>query len=164
MPRLIARVGATAASIFSSARASPSGLRVSSAPDASARYSRRRDTIIASICATSGASRIATIQITKNTTPAAPPPRSIVVAPARPPPHHMPRRAQSDSSADGADQRGDDRHQADVEVADVAHLVRDDALQLLAIERIEQPARHRDRRVPGPRPVANAFGSGSGTM
>src|SRR6267143_6518428 len=56
-PWLIARVGATAASIFSKARASPIGLRVSSAPDASARYSRRRDTIIASNWAISGARR-----------------------------------------------------------------------------------------------------------
>ena len=75
----------------------------------------------------------------------------------------MPRRAQSASSATAPTSAATIVISADVEIADVAHLVRDDALQLLAIERVEQPARDRDRRVPGPRPVANAFGSASGT-
>src|SRR5215469_11895428 len=63
-------VGATAASIFSSALARPIGFRVNSAPDASARYSRCRDAIIANACAIKGARMIETIQTTKNTMPA----------------------------------------------------------------------------------------------
>jgi hypothetical protein len=47
-PCLIALVGSDADSIFSSASARARGFRVSSAPDASARYSRCLDTAIAS--------------------------------------------------------------------------------------------------------------------
>ena len=86
------------------------------------------------------------------------------LAPRDPPPHIMPRRAQSDSSATRADERRHDRHQADVEIPDVTHLVRDDALQLLAIERVEQPARHGNRRVRRVRaPSQTRSGSASGT-
>ena len=60
----------------------------------------------------------------------------------------MPRRAQSASSATAPTSAATTVISADVEIADVAHLVRDDALQFLAIQRIEQPARDRDRRVP----------------
>ena len=41
------------------------------------------------------------------------------------------------------DEHADEQREADVEVADVAHLVADDALQLLAVELLEQPGRHR---------------------
>ena len=48
---------------------------------------------------------------------------------------------------DGSDQHADEEREADVEVADVAHLVPDDALELLAIELVEQAARDRHARV-----------------
>ena len=64
-----------------------------------------------------------------------------------PPPHIIPRRAQSDSSATPPTSAATTVISRDVEVADVAHLVGDDALQLVAIERVEQPPRHGDRRV-----------------
>ena len=54
-PLLIDSVGAAADSIFWSALASASGFRVNCALIASARYSRRRLTAIASSCVTSGA-------------------------------------------------------------------------------------------------------------
>ena len=82
---------------------------------------------------------IATSQTTKKMIPATPPPPSSSSSRAPRPaaPHHAaPRPVRQ--QRDRADERGDDRHHADVEIADVAHLVRDDALQLLAIERIEQ--------------------------
>ena len=48
---------------------------------------------------------------------------------------------------DHADQDADQRLEADVVVADVRHLVGDDALQFLAVEALEQPAGHGDGRV-----------------
>ncbi len=48
-----------------------------------------------------------------------------------------------------ADHGRNDRHQANVEVADVAQLVRDDTLKLVSRHNIEQAARHRDRCMPG---------------
>src|SRR3954452_14064002 len=73
-PRLIDCVGATADSIFSSERASPSGFRLSSAPDGSARYSGLRDTIIASAWTTNGAIMIAIAQTMKKISISTPPP------------------------------------------------------------------------------------------
>ena len=48
---------------------------------------------------------------------------------------------------DRPDQHADDQREADVEVADVRQLVGDDALELLAVELLEQAGRDRDRRV-----------------
>ena len=95
-PCLIEGVGSIAAAIFSSAEASPSGLRVSSAPEASARYSRWRETASDTICAMIGASRIETIQRTTNEDPE--PARLFAVEPRRRPPNDSPRRLQSESS------------------------------------------------------------------
>src|ERR1700730_4644481 len=64
VPRLIDAVGSTAASILASALGSACGLLVSAAPEASARYSRLLDTIIASACPMIGASTTAISQIT----------------------------------------------------------------------------------------------------
>ena len=99
MPCLIEGVGATAAAIFSRAEASASGLRVSSAPDASARYSRWRETASETTCAMIGASTIDTTHRTAKRIPRPPPPplRSFELRP-RPPPHQSPRRLQSASS------------------------------------------------------------------
>ena len=48
---------------------------------------------------------------------------------------------------DRADEHGDEQGEPDVEVADVGELVADDALELLAIELLEQARRDRDRCV-----------------
>ena len=48
---------------------------------------------------------------------------------------------------DRADQHADDQREPDVEVADVRQLVADDALELLAVELLEQAGRDRDRGV-----------------
>ena len=163
-PRLTATVGAAAASIFSSARARPSGFRVSSAPDASARYSRRRDTIIASSCASSGASRIAISHTTKRMIPATPLPRSSPRSRRRaPPPHIIPRRAQSASSAT-----------APTSAATIV-ITRTSRLRMWLISWATTPCSSSRSSVSsrprvtasdacsGSRPVANAFGSASGT-
>ena len=55
VPRFMDRVGANSISIFCKAEASASGWRVSSALPASARYSRSRETAIASTWAMTGA-------------------------------------------------------------------------------------------------------------
>ena len=132
-------VGSTAAAIFSSAEASPSGLRVSSAPDASARYSRCRDTANDTIWAMIGASRIETIQ---RMTKRIPSPPDFSDGARRP--QRRPRRLQS-ASEDRTGQRRDHRHQAHVVVLDVRELVRDDPLQLVAVELLEQAPGHGDR-------------------
>ena len=58
---------------------------------------------------------------------------------------------------DEADQDGDVQRVARVEVPDVAQLVPDDALELLAVHRSEQTGRDRQDACAGSRPVANAF-------
>ena len=64
-------------------------------------------------------------------TPAPPPP-----SPLRRPPHAEQARAQEEVGDEGdqADEDADQRREADVVVAHVGHLVRDDALQLVAVE------------------------------
>jgi hypothetical protein len=89
-PFRIDSVGSTARSSFSNAEASPRGLRVISAAEASARNSRFRDTSMASICAMIGARMMATIQMIMSGPPPddfrrepLPPPNRIVrVAPS----------------------------------------------------------------------------------
>ena len=159
MPCLIEGVGAIAAAIFSSAEARARGLRVSSAPEASARYSRCRETASETICAMIGAS---TIDSTQRTTKRMPRPPAV---PGRSPPaaaERQPAAAPVGDQEDGPGQRRDDRHQPDVVVLDVRHLVGNDSLELVAVERVEEPARDRDRGLFGPVPVANALGSESG--
>src|SRR5436305_4951798 len=98
-PRLMAAVGATAPSIFWSALASESGLRVNCALMASARYSRLRLTASARICVMIGArihERIHTTSKIASSGPAPPffpPPREPPTPhpphpPPPPPPHH----------------------------------------------------------------------------
>ena len=58
----------------------------------------------------------------------------------------------------------DDQREPDVEVADVRQLVADDALELLAVELLEEAGRDRDRGVLRSRPVAKAFGAVSSMM
>ena len=149
VPRFTEVVGAAARSIFSSAFASAMGLRVSSAPDASARYSRRRDTIIASVCADEGASTIATIQKTEQDRPSA---TALVFAaafPAATGPVAQAAAGPVGQQRDGADHRRNHRHQANVEVAHVAQLVRHHSLQLVTRYRIEQAAGDRNGRMLG---------------
>ena len=61
------------------------------------------------------------------------------------------REAQEEVGEDGdrADHHPDDEREPDVEVPDVRQLVGDDALELLAIELLEEAGRDRDRRVRG---------------
>ena len=82
------------AATFRSAAARPGGYRVSMAPSASARYSRRRDTANLMICAMIGASTSSTTPIAKKMISRPPPPRSL---PRRPPipPHQNHRRKNS---------------------------------------------------------------------
>src|SRR5713226_7803760 len=140
VPRLITVEGVSAASIFCSALASASGLRVNCAPIASARYSRLRFTAITSSCVTMGAKIQEMIHTTsriraswpRSLPPLRPPP------PPPPPPHPDPHATAH--HATGAvvqqchrpDQGCQHGHQAHIEVLDVAELVPDDALQLVA--------------------------------
>src|SRR6266498_216522 len=146
-PRLIDSVGAAADSIFSSALARASGLRVNCALIASARYSRLRLTARASTCAMIGASSQEMIQTTSSTSSTAPappflPPRDPPPAPNPPashfdaPPQHP--RGAVVHQCDGAYQRGERRHQPDVQVLHVPELVADDPLQLLTAAEIEE--------------------------
>ena len=165
-PWLTAWVGATAASIFSNARASPIGLRVSSAPDASARYSRPRDTIMASSWAISGASTMAASHRMKKRRPMTPPPRLLSSPPRRRdlPPHHMPRRAQSDSSATAPTSA------ATMVITRTSRFLMwliSCATTPCSSSRSSASSRPRVTAIeacPGPRPVANALGSGSATI
>ena len=61
---------------------------------------------------------------------------------------------------DHADQDADERREADVVVADVRHLVGDDALELLAVEALEQPARDGDGGVLRVAPGGEGVGRG----
>ena len=61
---------------------------------------------------------------------------------------------------DHADQDADQRLEADVVVADVRHLVGDDALELLAVEAVEQPARDGDGGVLRVAPGGQGVGRG----
>ena len=123
-------------------------MRVSSAPDASARNSRRLDTIIASVCPMIGARIIAKIQ-TANSSDSARPLASpasttaISVAttaaqsPAAPVRHERYR----------ADHCGDNGHQPDIEISNVTELVGNNRLQFFAVDGLQQPLRDSNRRV-----------------
>ena len=81
---------------------------------------------------------------------------------ARRPPAAAPEREPEEEvgeQGDRADEDPDEEREPDVEVPDVRQLVPDDALELLAVELLEEPRRDRDRRVRGSRPVAKAFGA-----
>ena len=160
-PCLIDGVGATAASIFSSAEASASGLRVSSAPEASARYSLWRETPSATRRATIGASRSETIQSRKKAIPKRPerPSRRPAV---RPPPQRRPRRDAVRDEEDRARERRDDGHEANVEIAHMRHLVRDHSLELLAVQGVDRSACHGDRRAGRSGPRGEGVGVGIG--
>ena len=77
----------------------------------------------------------------------APPPPPL--SRSRPPAAAPEREAQEEvgEDRDGPDHDAHDEREPDVEVAHVRELVRDDALQLLAVELLEQPGRDRDRRM-----------------
>ncbi len=130
---------AASRSIFSSALASARGLRVSSAPVASARNSRRRETSIASACAISGASTIATTQMTNRISPAAPLSLSLsrLLRDPREPAGHA-AAAPIRQQRNRADHGRNDGHQANIKVAHMAQLVGDHTLKLVARHLLEQ--------------------------
>ena len=78
----------------------------------------------------------------------------------------MVRSSMSADQRDQADGDADDHHVARVEIGEMGHLVRHHALQLVAAERVEQAARHRDGAVARRRvPVAKALSASvSSTM
>ena len=123
-------------------------MRVSSTVDASARYSRWRLTASWMNRLMIGA-RIARTMATMNDDrlgAAAAPTAVAVPRPARAAPE---REAQEEvgEQGDRADHHADDEREPDVEVAHVRQLVADDALELLAVELLEQAGRDRDRGV-----------------
>ena len=142
--RLALRSGSGSPAIFSSALARPSGLRVSCTPEASARYSRRREMANCTIYAAIGARMASTMAMM----------RKIGLPPSLlpPPPAEAEElRAQEEvaDERDRAHEDADQRGEADVVVAHVRHLVRDHALELVAVHHREQAAGDRDRGVLG---------------
>src|SRR3990172_634517 len=123
--------------IFARARSRPAGFRVSSTDEASARYSRCRLTASWTSRAAIGA-RIARAMARTN-----------MIA-WRPPPAAAPEREAQEEigqQGDRADHDPDEQREPDIEVPDVRQLVADDALELLAVELLEQSGRDRDRGV-----------------
>ena len=83
--------------------------------------------------------------------------------PAAPPAHaapEAPAQEEVGDERDHADEDADQRLEADVVVADVRHLVRDHALELVAVEPLQQAARDRDRGVPRVAPGRQSVGRG----
>src|ERR1051325_7149558 len=163
VPFLTEAVGASADSNFSSALARARGLRVSSAPDASARYSRPRETAIARSWGINGARMTASSQDAKrlNTTGPPPPPSPARLSAGRPraaEPHHVAHSV--GDQEDAPDERRDDGHQPDVEVLDMAHLVGDDSLELFPIKSPDQPLGDRDVGMFGVLPRRERVGVG----
>ena len=168
-PRVIARVGRCAAVELLQRGGERQRIAGELRPVASARNSRFRLTAIASIRETTGATTRVSSQSTSTTSASGlPPPFPLPPPPRRPPPpraatpHHPahPVRHQRDRP----DHPGEQRHQPDVEVPHVRHLVGHDALQLVAAERLRAvPRSPRCWPWPASRPVANALGSSSGT-
>ena len=138
--------GAAAASILVSAEIRPLGLRVNWTEVASARYSRWRDTAICTALAASGAMIATTISTTIRMPRAAVALLVAVAAAADAAPLQGAQDHVGDQR-DQADRDADDRHVARVEIGDMGHLVGDHALQLVAIERVQQAARHDDRGI-----------------
>ena len=147
--------GSGRASSFRSAETRPAGLRVIETEVASARYSRSRETAAWTARAASGANslsvpanRIASSEITSHMTRPATTLAEVVAADRRVLGHledTLEEHVREDH--DGADEERDDQAVARVEVRDVRELVCDDALELLAVEQLQQPAGDRDRRV-----------------
>ena len=86
------------------------------------------------------------------------------VAAAPPAAHAAPEGAAQEEVGDQRDhahQDADQRREADVVVADVRHLVGDDALELVAVEAVEQPAGDGDGGVLRVAPGGEGVGRGS---
>ena len=138
----------------------PAGLRVMPTAVASARYSRSRLTAACTASAASGANsrsvRANTSPTTVTTSQAA---RLPTIPLSESPPTHgflaistMRCRNSLGHHHDGADEEGHEQRVPRVEVGDVRELVGDDALELLAIELVQESAGDRDRRVGGVAP------------
>ena len=80
---------------------------------------------------------------------------------SRPPPKNI---AKRDDHHDRRRQRRRDRADQDVAVLDVRQLVRDHAFELVVAQDPQDAFGRGDGGVLGLRPVANAFGDGSGMM
>ena len=127
---------------------------MSSAPDASAPNSRERETASCTIIAMIGASSAQASAA--NTLP-----RSSSERPPKPPsiaPHWI----MWPSDGDEARDRGGDGGDEHVAVPDVGELVREDALELAAVEDARMPSVTATAACLGFRPVANAFGVAEG--
>ena len=163
VPRLATSSTSWSAAILASARSRPCGLRVSSTDEASARYSRWRLTASWMKRLMIGARIARTIAMT-NTTAWAPPPLPPLSRLRRPPtlPQNVKRRKKSAQDRDGADHDADDEREPDVEVAHVRELVAEDALELLAVELLEEAGRDGDRRMR--RVAAGGEGVGRGVV
>src|SRR5215207_11019172 len=137
----VARLAASRTSlsplIFCSASARPLGLRVSLTAVASARNSRWRLMESCRRRANRGARMASTmamsIMMSCNWLPPSPPPRP----PPLPPPNQRPRRKKSEIRT-VVPTRTPTSIVADIEVADVGHLVGDDALQLVAVQLLQE--------------------------
>ena len=114
-----------------SASARPSPSPVISAADASARYSRRRETASWIRTPATGARSSAARPRINATIPSPPLCR-------RPPPQNATRSRMSETSAISADEHGDERHQPDVAVPHVRHLVGEHALELALVHQLQQ--------------------------
>ncbi len=136
------------------------GLRVSSTPEASARYSRCRLTASwtsrASDRGEDGEDDRDDEHDHLQAAPAAVARRDRAAAA---PPQNVKRRKKSARSAMRPDEHADHQREPDVVVADVRQLVGDDPLELLAIELLEEAGRDRHEACFGSRPVAKAFGA-----
>ena len=122
-------------------------MRVSSTDEASARYSRWRLTASWMNRLMIGARIARTIATTKidGLDPVA---AAVAVATAgRTAAPEREAQEEVGQDRDRADHDADDQREPDVEVAHVRQLVADDALELLAIELLEEAGRDRDRRV-----------------
>ena len=128
------RASSAVVSIWSlrSASASPSPSPVISAADASARYSRRRET--ASWISTPAIGAISERGEAERERDQA---RRCRSAPAAAAEERDPQQEVGEER-DHADEHGDERHQADVAVADVRDLVRDHALELALVHQVQQ--------------------------
>ena len=140
----------------SSARSRPRGLRVNSTDVASARNSRSRLVDAWTSAENSGATTRSMAATMSRKSPT----RMPIASAARAPSSSLDQKnapclqpsidALQEAVGDERDEPDEDRHVqgiARVEVADVPELVSDDALQLLAVHRLDETAGHRHRRV-----------------
>ena len=156
VPRLAPSSMSVSAAIDSSARSRARGFRVNSTEVASARYSRSRLVDAWTSAEKSGRHEPQQAgddqQEDPDEDPHHQPGKRVVAVAARGERAVLPAFDDETQEAvggerDEADEDRDIERVAGVEVADVAELVADDALKLLAVHRLEQAARHRDRRV-----------------